>query len=1132
MKTFRCFLFLFAILFCLKSEAQIVCPDLLPVITGGKWGFIDQEGNIKIEPLYDQVSKVYFKKYIIVHKNLKEGIIDINGNLIAGFLYENIIIPDTLNYFAMVERTHEEIIHDFDEDFDEESGFAEDGIEEPYEIADGFTGKMYGIFPFSGERLIFKTYPSIAKLNDSLYITKDCGYCGLISSKEEILPPIFQYFHLYDTLIFTRREYKNGCYSHRGKQILDEQYTDIERMDKFLVTRKTNKKALFCLKKQEFLTDHLFDGFRLPVNVNSHIFTVLSNNIGLITIDGIEILRAEYSSIIPCQGESGDARFFIVKKNNLCGIVNDAGKYIVEPEYDDIVFYDNNLFSLKKGFKYGVVNTAGNFLYKVDAARIQFHFGYIKVYTGNQLIIIEVDNFGNEKERFQYETVGTITVDRRFQSDEELMEVNASASLGDDVNASYGWYFCNQKKRWGMKDENDSILMAPIFKDIIDVPSSSYTVGIVEVLRSSKRNPEIRETVRMIGLADKFNSRLLILPKYDIIDIRSMRLGLGCNYFIGIRGVRYELIRQGKPDVHYNYIGECYDGYAVMNIKGKKTTALRNHYSITTVSENNFRNREATNSSQFRPQESRREHEQCLEFVGGKWGILNSDGDVSVLPVYMFLTNPSRGRVIARGKDKWGVISVEGDTIVPFNFDHIQFLKNSEDSMYLLKTSNRKHGLMDNAGNFITPCIFDAVYKFNDGMARVKTEDGYGYVDRKGDIVIETKYKRASDFSEGLAAVREKTLWGYIDTEGNQIIPMKYRMCGDFHNGMAWVYLNGKFGYINSEGEMVVPAVYSKTNDFRNNMAIVTKGDKKAIIDKNNNYIIKPVKGRLNIYDKEKVIVFSKRKKFVFYDFNGKKTGKLKANNLGDFSEGLASFSKNRKYGFVNIYGKMVVEPKFQRVENFHNERAAVYNQGKWGFIDKTGEIVVPVKYNQVFPFTDTVTAVRLAKDVIIIDKIGNIQCTYSDYTTKGFNDGYLLLKSSFYNLSFYINTSCEKIQNDRFSGIRPVSLNLFMGWNEIEKRWQLLDSKGNSLGYFYPEVKHTEKGMTYKYRQPVEVGEGMFTYCTYEYFRVADYSGRLIFDESFESVEYLGSGIYKTEVLNKTGYLHKDKGWIWEPQK
>ena len=182
-------------------------------------------------------------------------------------------------------------------------------------------------------------------------------------------------------------------------------------------------------------------------------------------------------------------------------------------------------------------------------------------------------------------------------------------------------------------------------------------------------------------------------------------------------------------------------------------------------------------------------------------------------------------------------------------------------------------GYVDNHGDFIVPCKYDAVNGFYDGLMVVATSSKCGYVDTLGFWVIDTIYDDARGFGDGLARVKNDGKWCFIDHNGNEVQNIKYddvltgfannrafvkcensvllidktgkeiktievdSVCG-FHEGYATFLHNGKYGKIDTTGIIVIPAKYDGLSDFNDGFARFEVNHKLGLIDTSGRVII------------------------------------------------------------------------------------------------------------------------------------------------------------------------------------------------------------------------------------------------------------------------------------------------------
>lgn len=184
------------------------------------------------------------------------------------------------------------------------------------------------------------------------------------------------------------------------------------------------------------------------------------------------------------------------------------------------------------------------------------------------------------------------------------------------------------------------------------------------------------------------------------------------------------------------------------------------------------------------------------EYLGGKYGAINSEGKVVIDFIY---DSPTSQLDVEHGNRQY--LFTEGLAFVG---------------------SDLKRVIIDNTGKEVGKLSQydgqDNIYfsYFSEGLAPISIYDEesyenyqkWGYVDRYGNDVIEAKYDYASDFSEGLAAIRigdnETGKWGFIDKTGKEVIQPKYENVSSFKNGMAWIAENGKVGTIDKSGNYII----------------------------------------------------------------------------------------------------------------------------------------------------------------------------------------------------------------------------------------------------------------------------------------------------------------------------------------
>ncbi|MDF5711983.1 MAG: WG repeat-containing protein [Nostoc sp. S4] len=216
--------------------------------------------------------------------------------------------------------------------------------------------------------------------------------------------------------------------------------------------------------------------------------------------------------------------------------------------------------------------------------------------------------------------------------------------------------------------------------------------------------------------------------------------------------------------------------------------------------------------------------------VKGKWGFINTKGEIAIEPKFDGVRGFSDGlafvRVGAYEEALVGYIDRSGKLKIPFEpfeyKDGTNFVMNraivSKDNF---DNDYAQIMLIDKTGKVLKnelslTCRDDqSTFKeFAEGLLIVRSElpnptktlNRCVYIDMQGKIAIspDPKIKIAEPFYEGLASVDINGKWGYINRSGSIVIEPKFQNASRFRNGLAYVKVNAASeGYINHSGQFV-----------------------------------------------------------------------------------------------------------------------------------------------------------------------------------------------------------------------------------------------------------------------------------------------------------------------------------------
>ena len=182
-----------------------------------------------------------------------------------------------------------------------------------------------------------------------------------------------------------------------------------------------------------------------------------------------------------------------------------------------------------------------------------------------------------------------------------------------------------------------------------------------------------------------------------------------------------------------------------------------------------------------------------MRTMEGKWGMINTNGEWAVEPIYNTISAPQDGFRIVYDGNKYGLLTLDGQLALPVVYDDIRPYS-VRGGIRLVKDGYAK--VVDHNLNTIVPFVHDGLHLLS------YVDDYRSDTHEDGDIrqFIVPKYWRYDIGSES----------GVMDIDGNVIIPAKYymvRIVDDNHFEVE-VTCGGERILVNAKGQYV-----GKTSD-------------------------------------------------------------------------------------------------------------------------------------------------------------------------------------------------------------------------------------------------------------------------------------------------------------------------------
>ncbi len=461
-----------------KKEINTSVVSYYPIYTNEKWGVIDSNGKIIIEPTYQDT---------IIIPNNKEDIflctyeIDYNNNT-----YKTKVL-DAKNKEKFQKYESVQALENYDE---QHAIWYEQGVLKVKQ-----NGK-YGLINYKGKETLPTEYDEIESLKgiqNSLIIKKNnlvglCNNEGSIIIKPE-----------YKEIKAINEDYKAG-------------YIVVNQENQYGVI-DFDKKVILEAKYQEIQ----------PIKANG-MYVVKENGVKkLIDKTGNTLIENKFDTI----KQINIADEVIYTKDSQYGIMKTDGTQIVAPQYQDLTYTNSNYYIAKKAGKYGIIDNNNEVKVPFEYAQIIYRkeADFFELEVGNGT---ETKVRNNKLEEVLTGIVNEVNISKgyvrvRIQGEYKYYNFKFEEKTAQELLPTNTLYLNRKDGRYGYVDKNNQIVVEHQYDDAKEL--NEY--GFAAVKKDGKW-----------GAIDK-EGKEVVEPKYDleenlVIDfIGKWHLGtdLNLNYY-------------------------------------------------------------------------------------------------------------------------------------------------------------------------------------------------------------------------------------------------------------------------------------------------------------------------------------------------------------------------------------------------------------------------------------------------------------------------------------------------------------------------------------------------------------------------------------------------------------------------
>ncbi len=147
-------------------------------------------------------------------------------------------------------------------------------------------------------------------------------------------------------------------------------------------------------------------------------------------------------------------------------------------------------------------------------------------------------------------------------------------------------------------------------------------------------------------------------------------------------------------------------------------------------------------------------------------------------------------------------------------------------------------GFMDEEEKIIIEPIYQCVWSFIKGLAKVRLGNKWGYINRANKPVIPIIYDSTENQPDDeLLKVCLNGSWGFVDWDNNIIIDLEYDWISNFNNGLAVVKINELYGAIDQFNNVKIPITFEHLNPFASQHSMAVFNGKRVYVSIEGNII-------------------------------------------------------------------------------------------------------------------------------------------------------------------------------------------------------------------------------------------------------------------------------------------------------
>ena len=438
-----------------EKQENITSIDYFAAYNNNKWGVINSNGDIVIDPSYAEM---------IIVPNSKKDI----------FLCTFDVNYDDGTYKTKaLNGKNEEIFTSYEQieaitNIDENQNLSYNG-----QVLRVQKQGKYGLINMDGTEILPCEYEEIKALQgveNAILVQKDGKYGIVNNDGKTLIEPNYVEIQglgkeASQGFIVKNQEGKYGIIDISNKQVLETKYDAISKIhegDYYVVTENGKQKVV---KKDvtEILNGEYDEIVAILKNPENGIIFKEKEKYGIMNLKGEKTIKADYDEI-----KEAKTGTFIVKQKDNYGIIDQEGKTLVEFKYRGITYNEKADIYITEDENYNNEILNGNYEIKLTGmvTNIDDEKGYIEI---KQEEGYKYYNFKFEEQKeadiFKTNTLFVSKKDGKYGFIDKDGKVVVDYIYDDaTMQNTYGYAGIKKDGKWGVVDKNGKVIQEPTYK--------------------------------------------------------------------------------------------------------------------------------------------------------------------------------------------------------------------------------------------------------------------------------------------------------------------------------------------------------------------------------------------------------------------------------------------------------------------------------------------------------------------------------------------------------------------------------------------------------------------------------------------------------------------------------------------